>query len=158
MVFFLKIHPLLIYVYVCFACMHVCIPCACSAHGGQRGCWILLELEFTDSCVGAGNWISGPLEKQPVLFTIEASLQPSCTHLTSWAPLANEVGCFLIRSWNPKVSGPDFDPSGPTSYYFSEFKYSLSEPVLSSQPGRSDLYPTILTSSSGQCLFFPCSL
>lgn len=60
---FLKFNLFLLYVYWCFACWYVCVPCTCGARGGQKGAWDPMELKLEVGMshhMGVGNqtWVS----------------------------------------------------------------------------------------------------
>lgn len=91
---------LFLYVYGCFAWMHVCAH-ACSARDGQRRASHLLEpkLQIALSCHEGRCWKSnlGPRKEQTVLLHTEPPLHPSAN--TFLAPT-----CFSFLSGNPQNS------------------------------------------------------
>ena len=87
------------------ACLCVCAPCVCSAHGRQKSTLDLvgLELQMVVSChVDAGN-LTLALEEWPVLLSSEPSLQPlidtcSCVALMH---LAEPQTVLFLNSFPP---------------------------------------------------------
>lgn len=71
----------IIYVYGCFPCMYLCVPCSrLVSH----------KTGVTESCgLPCGGWESKPgaLEEQPVLLTVEPSFYPMCNIFFTHMPL-----------------------------------------------------------------------
>jgi hypothetical protein len=58
---------------------NLCVPCVCSAHGGQQRMSdpLKLELQMAVSChVGCWEPNFGPLQELQMLLTTESTLQP----------------------------------------------------------------------------------
>ena len=79
---FFVFYFILFYVYGCFACMHVCVPCAFSAHRSGKRASDTLGMKSDNCELSCGYWELnlGPLNNQPVLLVTEPSLQ-SCPAL-----------------------------------------------------------------------------
>ena len=78
-------NSILFYVYGCFACMHVCVPCAFSAHRSGKRASDTLGMKSEDCELSCGYWELnlGPLKNQPVLLVTSHLSSPACPLLTS---------------------------------------------------------------------------